>query len=143
MFFLILKLGNFKEKESGDMLKFLLNIDIVLDILSIATSLNLIGFNAAALEHHLRQFNLTPSQVGAVFIITGAIYALTGPLWGKICQYMTFKKVNDRTQHTQNRTQQNFFFAQFQCKIISIIGSAINCVGLLGMGPLPTIHVKP
>ena len=87
------------------MLKFLLNIDLLLDMLSIATSLNLIGFNAAALEHHLRQFNLTPTQVGSVFIITGAIYALTGPFWGKICQYMTERKVINRTSCSFEKSQ--------------------------------------
>lgn len=64
--------------------KFINDWGVLLDILTISGVLNLIGFNAASLEAHLRQFNLTPTQVGSVFIITGSIYALTSSLWGKL-----------------------------------------------------------
>lgn len=41
-----------------------------------------IGFLAATLEPHLRQFNLSPVLLGAIFIIHGGLYATTAPMWG-------------------------------------------------------------
>ena len=43
-------------QKSGNLWKFVSDAGILLDALAIATSLNFIGFNAATLEPHLRQF---------------------------------------------------------------------------------------
>lgn len=58
----------------------------LLDALATATSLNFIGFNAATFEPHLRQFNLSPVVTGSLFILTGAVYAVTSPLMGRLCE---------------------------------------------------------
>ncbi|CAL4144633.1 unnamed protein product [Meganyctiphanes norvegica] len=43
-----------------------------------------IGYFQTALEVHLRQFNFSPLQIGAMFMIEGVCYSLTCPLWGLI-----------------------------------------------------------
>lgn len=65
---------------------FLADWSTILDALATATTLNFIGFNAATLEPQLRQFGLTPVLTGCIFILTGAVYAATSPIMGKICQ---------------------------------------------------------
>lgn len=35
------------------------------------------------------QFGLTPIQVGLVFIVSGAVYALTAPIFGYLCDYVS------------------------------------------------------
>ncbi|GAB6027840.1 hypothetical protein CHUAL_002066 [Chamberlinius hualienensis] len=52
-----------------------------------------IGYLSATLEPHLRQFNLSPVQNGAMFIITGGVYALTAPVWGRLCDKYKQTKV--------------------------------------------------
>jgi hypothetical protein len=66
--------------------RFLSDGNTLLDAAATATSLNFIGFNAATLEPHLRQFNLIPIVTGCLFILTGAVYAITSPLMGKLCE---------------------------------------------------------
>jgi len=41
---------------------------------SVACSAATLGFIQATLEPHLRDFNLSPLQVGAFFVISGATY---------------------------------------------------------------------
>lgn len=72
--------------KSGSLWKFLCDGNTLLDAAATATSLNFIGFNAATLEPHLRQFKLTPLLTGILFVLTGAVYALTSPLMGKLCE---------------------------------------------------------
>lgn len=48
--------GEVTERSSGNLIKFMSDPGIILDALSIVTALNFIGFNAATLEPHLRQF---------------------------------------------------------------------------------------
>jgi MFS family permease len=48
--------GEITERKSGNFSKFISDFGIQLDALAIMTSLNFIGFNAATLEPHLRQF---------------------------------------------------------------------------------------
>ena len=71
---------------SSSLYRFLCDGNTLLDAAATATSLNFIGFNAATLEPHLRQFNLTPLVTGLVFVVTGSIYALTSSLMGKLCE---------------------------------------------------------
>ncbi|GFR33623.1 MFS-type transporter SLC18B1 [Trichonephila clavata] len=103
------------ERHSGsrNFVKFLFDGGILSFTFSIITCLLFIGFNSATLEPHLRQFNLTPVILGVIFVITGAIYAVTTPIWGKICDIGG-----------------NPLF-------INIIGSVLTCVGLLFIGPVP------
>ncbi|CAL4068429.1 unnamed protein product [Meganyctiphanes norvegica] len=43
-----------------------------------------IGFLQTSLAVHLRQFNLSPLEIGGMFMIEGACYSLSCPLWGLI-----------------------------------------------------------
>ncbi|CAG2115762.1 unnamed protein product, partial [Medioppia subpectinata] len=68
------------EQESGNFIAFMSDSGVLLDALAIATSLNFIGFNAATLEPHLRQFNLRPIDpkklclFGCLLSIVGYVY---------------------------------------------------------------------
>ncbi|GIY29287.1 MFS-type transporter SLC18B1 [Caerostris extrusa] len=75
------------ERQNGprNFCSFLFDGGILSYTFSIITCLLFIGFNSATLEPHLRQFNLTPVVLGVIFVITGAIYAVTTPIWGKVC----------------------------------------------------------
>ncbi|XP_046392881.1 MFS-type transporter SLC18B1-like [Ischnura elegans] len=45
------------------------------------------GYYAAILEPHLREFNLTPVEVGLMFVISGTMYAIHAPLIGWLCDH--------------------------------------------------------
>ena len=62
------------------------NSNTLMDAAATATALNFIGFNVATLEPHLRPFGLSPLSTGLVFVLTGAVYALTSPIMGKLCE---------------------------------------------------------
>lgn len=98
---------------TGNIFKFMADFSILVDAFAIASSLNFIGFNAATLEPHLRQFELAPIVVGAVFILTGTVYAVTSPIFGKLCD------------------------AGFDEKALMLTGSVLCVVGCLFIGPLP------
>ena len=80
------KQNNGTKQKSGSLMAFLMDKSTILDALATATSLNFIGFNAATFEPHLRQFGLTPVVTGCLFILTGAVYALTSPIMGRLCE---------------------------------------------------------
>lgn len=106
-----------KERQAG-YLKILLSPGIMLDALCVVTSLTFIGYNAATLEPHLRQFHLTVMTVGSIFIITGTIYALTTPLWGRLCK-------------------------SFDTRILCLVGCIMCLIGFMIIGPLPLIPSQP
>lgn len=106
-----------KERQA-DYLKILFSPGIILDALCVVTSLNFIGYNAATLEPHLRQFHLGVMTVGSIFIITGTIYAVTTPLWGKLCK-------------------------SFDTRILCLAGCIMCFVGFIIIGPLPFIPAQP
>uniref|UniRef100_A0A0P4WD93 Major facilitator superfamily (MFS) profile domain-containing protein n=1 Tax=Scylla olivacea TaxID=85551 RepID=A0A0P4WD93_SCYOL len=58
---------------------------IVLACFAIICASISIGFLQATLEPHLRPLNLTPVQMGLMFILNGSTYALLAPFWGKMC----------------------------------------------------------
>jgi MFS family permease len=106
-----------KQPQAG-YLKILLSPGIILDALCVVTSLNIIGYNAATLETHLRGFNLSVMTVGCIFIITGAIYAVTTPIWGRMCK-------------------------SFDTRLMSLTGCFMCLFGFVIIGPLPFIGSKP
>lgn len=106
-----------RELQAG-YLKILFSPGILLDSLCVITSLTFIGFNAATLEPHLRQFKLSVMSVGSIFVITGAIYALTTPLWGKLCKHLDTRG-------------------------LCLLGALLCLVGFILIGPLPFIHLDP
>lgn len=106
-----------KERQAG-YLKILLSPGIILDSLCVITSLTFIGFNAATLEPHLRQFDLSVMTVGSIFVITGTIYAVTTPIWGKLCK-------------------------NFDTRVLCFAGCLLCLAGFIMIGPLPTIDAEP
>ncbi|KAI1305388.1 MFS-type transporter SLC18B1 [Halotydeus destructor] len=104
---------------SGNLTSFVKDFNIILDAMAIATSLNFIGFNAATLEPHLRQFELTPLTTGSIFVVTGAVYALTSPLFGKLCDM------------------------GYDEKTICLMGCCLCVIGSLIIGPLPWFDLEP
>lgn len=103
------------QQLQAEYLKILLSPGIVLDALCVVTSLTFIGYNAATLEPYLRQFELSVMTVGFIFIITGAIYAITTPLWGKLCGCCN-------------------------TRMLCLMGCIFCLIGFIIIGPLPFIH---
>ncbi|CAL1264903.1 unnamed protein product [Larinioides sclopetarius] len=116
--FLLPKTDAERPSGSRNFWGFLLDGGILSFTFSIITCLLFIGFNSATLEPHLRQFKLTPVVLGVIFVITGAIYALTTPVWGKLCDIGA-----------------NPLF-------INVTGSILVCIGLLFIGPVPFLPFK-
>ncbi|KAI2810768.1 hypothetical protein BLOT_001932 [Blomia tropicalis] len=106
-------------QDEGNMTQFISNRAIIFDVLSIVTSLNYLGFNAATLEPHLRQFNLSPFFTGLIFITTGLTYALSTPFWGALCE------------------------RGMSPKLLIMIGSILCWIGIIFLGPLSFIPLKP
>ncbi|KAL1430496.1 hypothetical protein MTO96_014940 [Rhipicephalus appendiculatus] len=100
-------------QKTGDMLKFWGNIGILLDAYCVFCTFVIIGYNAAVLEPHLRQFNLEPYMVGLVFVLNGTVYACTAWIWGKAA---------DKTVRT---------------KELCIVACLLLCASLLLLGPAP------
>ncbi|KAH8025533.1 hypothetical protein HPB51_009473 [Rhipicephalus microplus] len=100
-------------QKMGDMLKFWGNTGIILDAYCVFCTFVIIGYNAAVLEPHLRQFNLEPYMVGLVFVLNGIVYACTAWIWGKVA---------DKTVRT---------------KELCIVACLMLCASLLLLGPAP------
>lgn len=94
--------------------KILFSRGVLVYALSIVTSLTVIGFNAATLEPHLRQFDLSIVVVGTIFVINGTIYAIATPFCGYLCD-------------------------RFNVNSLLIIGTVISLVGLVFIGPISII----
>ncbi|PRD29396.1 UNVERIFIED_CONTAM: MFS-type transporter SLC18B1 [Trichonephila clavipes] len=62
------------------------NIDFLIDILAISVCFAMLGFNEATLEPHIRQFQLTPTTIGAIFLISGVLDAVSAPVWGIVAE---------------------------------------------------------
>jgi MFS family permease len=86
--------------------------------LAISATSASIGFLGATLEPHLRQFNLSPVLLGMVFVINGAMYALTAPVWG----WMVDKWLNP--------------------KIAAFIGSVLIVIGFSLIGPASFLPIE-
>lgn len=108
-----------RQEETRNLFTFLADGGILSYTFSIISSLLFIGFNAATLEPHLRQFDLKPVVLGTIFVITGGIYAITTPIWGRICDKGT------------------------DPLIIDVFGYTLTCAGILVIGPAPFIPFKP
>lgn len=72
-----------------------------------------LGFVQATLEPHIRRLNLTPLQVGLLFICHGGTYAVCGPLCGRLCD----KRISPH--------------------IIILIGTFFNIASFSLIGPAP------
>merc|ERR1719510_270258 len=90
---------------------------ILLAMYSVACSACSLGFIQATLEPHLRDFNLTPLVIGSMFVVSGAFYGFSAPIWGLIC---------DRRPP----------------KGITFIGAVLIGVGFAILGPLPFFNLQ-
>lgn len=106
-------------KMSVSFWRFLADGPTIVTALATATSLNFIGFNAATFEPHIRQFHLTPVTTGSLFVLTGAIYALTSPIMGRICE------------------------SGFDARSLCLSGCALVFSGAIFIGPLPILPFEP
>lgn len=99
--------------KGGNLLKFWANSTTILYASLVFTTFNCIGYNQSTLEPHLREFDLSGVAVGSIFVISGAIYSVTAPGWGWLC---------DRG---------------FNNKFLAIIGCALMGICYLLIGPAP------
>lgn len=99
--------------EGAHMLKMLQIPAVALAALSIVAASISIGFVQATLEPHLRPLNLSPLQTGLMFVLNGATYAVSAPIWGKLC---------DRG---------------LSPRLVVLIGSLVVAFAFLLLGPAP------
>lgn len=97
--------------------KLLADLSCLLDLGSIVVTFAFIGFNAAALEPHLRQFKLSIVVVGFLFIIDGGVFAAASPIVGKLC---------DSGVHP---------------KLLILIGHLTSVIGISFIGPLAILPI--
>ncbi|CAB3221001.1 unnamed protein product [Arctia plantaginis] len=110
-------------KPSGPTLLSLMKVPgVVLSAISIMSTSASIGFLQATLEPHLRQFEFSPIILGMMFVINGAVYALSAPCWGFICDHHYMKP-----------------------KYVIALGCAFVSAGFLLIGPAPffDMHTIP
>ncbi|CAG9863397.1 unnamed protein product [Phyllotreta striolata] len=74
---------------------------------------NVWSFLDPTLEPHLRDFNLTPEQVGLIFLLMAALYGISSPAWGWLA---------DRIDNHWS---------------MMVVGLFMSAVGLLLLGPCP------
>ncbi|XP_045129884.1 MFS-type transporter SLC18B1-like [Portunus trituberculatus] len=81
-----------EEEKSGSMLQLIKIPAIALAAYAIMASSISIGFLQATLEPHLRPLQMSPFQLGLMFVLNGATYGLFAPVWGFLCD----KLINPR-----------------------------------------------
>jgi len=82
----------------------------------ISTSVS-IGFLQATLEPHIRGFDLTPFQLGLMFVLNGATYGIFAPFWG----WLSDKVLEPR--------------------VVILFGSVITSISFLLVGPTPFLGI--
>jgi len=95
------------------MLKMFKLPEISLSAFAIVAASISIGFIQATLEPHLRPLELSPFQTGLVFVLNGGTYAISAPIWGKLCD------------------------KGMSPKLIILLGSLVVIVSFLLIGPAP------
>uniref|UniRef100_T1KJ10 Major facilitator superfamily (MFS) profile domain-containing protein n=1 Tax=Tetranychus urticae TaxID=32264 RepID=T1KJ10_TETUR len=93
--------------------------DQLVDVLVIAGCVALTGFNDVTLAHHLSQFDLSPIEIGSIFIANRLAYSLVFFGWRKLGRL------------------------EFDALWISILGTVINIIGLSLIGPVSFIPIEP
>lgn len=78
-----------------------------------------IGFNQATLEPHLRQFGLSPSVMGLLYMTHGMLWCVTIPVWGLLCD----RNVNST--------------------LLCVVGCFLMCIYLTFIGPAPFLPLSP
>ena len=106
------------ENNNGQLFAALKIPSVAIFALVIVSTSMIIGFLQATLEPHLRPLDLTPVQLGFMFVLNGAAYAITAPLWG----YLSDKAFTPRH--------------------VTICGSTVVFVAFLLVGPVPFIPLE-
>nr|CAD7200107.1 unnamed protein product [Timema douglasi] len=111
--------GNADPRPQGKLMAILSVPAVLLDTFSIMSTAMSMGFYSATLEPHLRQFDLGPIMMGVMFVLSGAMYTITAPLVGRLCDTRVYPK-----------------------KFISI-GSVLIIISYLLVGPFPYLPLEP
>merc|ERR1719186_2372819 len=90
---------------------------VVLATLSVFSASIAVGALQATLERHLVQFDLSPMDIGMVFMLYGGAYAFLNPFWGWMA---------DRVSS----------------KLVIMIGAFLLSLGFLFVGPVPGLGIK-
>ena len=77
-----------------------------------------ISFLQATLEPHIRSLNLTPIEIGLMFVLNGAMYAVSSPIWGRLCDKLLPERV------------------------VTMIGACVVAISFLLVGPCPLLPLK-
>ena len=77
-----------------------------------------IGFLQATLEPHIRSWNLTPIEIGLLFVLNGATYAVSSPIFGRLCDKLLPERV------------------------VTMIGAVVVAISFLLVGPCPLLPLE-
>nr|CAD7591860.1 unnamed protein product [Timema genevievae] len=120
IYILLPKLGGTADPRPQGKLMAILSVPaVLLDTFSIMSAATSMGFYSATLEPHLRSFDLGPVMLGVMFVLSGAMYTITAPLVGRLCDTRVYPK-----------------------KFISI-GSMLIIISYLLVGPFPYLPLDP
>ncbi|CAG2055480.1 unnamed protein product [Timema podura] len=120
IYILLPKLGGTADPRPQGKLMAILSVPaVLLDTFSIMSAATSMGFYSATLEPHLRSFDLGPVMLGVMFVLSGAMYTITAPLVGRLCDTRVYPK-----------------------KFISI-GSILIIISYLLVGPFPYLPLDP
>lgn len=68
--------------KQGSLLQLLAKPSVLMASCVIVVASNAWGFLDPTLEPHLRQFDISPTETGLIFLLFSAIYGISSPLWG-------------------------------------------------------------
>ncbi|XP_031570582.1 MFS-type transporter SLC18B1-like [Actinia tenebrosa] len=108
-----------EQRESGSLLAVLKIPGILVLASCILLSGVVLGFLDPTLSPHMAEFGLNASKIGLMFLLIGAVYAISAPFVGWI---------GDKTGRT---------------RILIVIGVLLGVLGYLGLGPTPLISFLP
>ena len=91
---------------------------VMLSVLAVFSGSVAVGALQATLERHLAVFHLNPMQVGMMFMLYGASYAILNPWWGWL---------SDRVSST----------------FVIFTGAVLLGLGMLLVGPVPGLGLSP
>ena len=109
--------GNSHNGDYG-LLRALTLPSVLLSVLSVFSGSIAVGSLQATLERHLSTFKLNPMQVGMMFMLYGASYAVLNPIWGWLA---------DKVSST----------------LVILTGSVLLGVGCMLVGPVPGLGLTP
>ncbi|GLV39155.1 hypothetical protein CBL_06206 [Carabus blaptoides fortunei] len=102
-------------RKSGSIIQLIKIPGVIITGLVIMTVSITWSFLDPTLEPHLRQFNLTPENVGLLFLLISAMYGISSPGWGVLAD-----RINNHWS-------------------MMVIGLFFSCIGLLILGPSPLL----